>query len=496
MKALLTKLRDIIMAKKEKSIKVNFIYNIFYQILMVCTPLITSPIVSRNLGANQIGVYSYTYSIAYYFLLFGMLGVKNYGNRSIARARDDKEELSREFWSIYLFQILSSFVMLFAYVFYLVVLCEQNALIAFVQVFLVISGVFDISWFFFGLEMFKVTTIRSTIIKLLNVVCIVLFVRQPSDLWKYTLIMAGGTLLSQLIMWPFLKTLVYFRKPKIKEVLSHFKPNLVLFIPVIATNLFKYMDKIMLGNMAIMTELGYYENAERLVQIPNTLVTALGTVMLPRMSNLVKNGNKKESDQLIYKSMLISVFACSAMAFGIVGVSDVFVPLFFGEEFIPVTSLLYLLVPTMIFICWGDVIRTQFLIPNMKDVSYLVSVAVACIVNLVINYMLIPTLGASGAAVGTICAEFLVCFLQTVFVCKDLPVGKYFKNCIVFILFGLVMYATIFKINIGGNFLSVVVRIAVGGTVYLVLSIGYLYLCQRSVLLTVLPDKLKKIIKK
>lgn len=482
------------MTNEKKSIKINFLYNTFYQILMVCTPLITSPIVSRSLGPNQLGIYSYTYSIAYYFLLLGMLGVKNYGNRSIARARDDKELLSKEFWSIYFFQIISSILLFSLYLFYVIIICEQNKVIAFVQAILVVSSVFDISWLFFGLEMFKVTTIRSTLVKILNVICIVIFVHEPSDLWKYTLIMAGATLLSQLIMWSFVKNIIYFRKPKVLDILKHFKPNLILFVPVIATNLFKYMDKIMLGNMVAMEQLGYYENAERLIQIPNSLVTALGTVMLPRMSNLAIKEDKKKSEELIFKSLLCSMFACVAMTFGILGVSDVFVPLFFGAEFVSVVKLLYFLAPTMIFISWGDVIRTQYLIPHMKDVSYLISVAMACILNLTINYILIPKMGATGAAIGTICAEFVVCLLQTIMVRGELKILHYLYNCSQFIIFGGVMYCVIININVGNLFITTMVRVFIGAIIYLLMSIIYLYIKQRNILFGLIPNKLKKII--
>ena len=482
------------MKKKTPSIKDNFVYNIVYHIVTICTPLITSPIISRNLGASQLGIYSYTYSIAYYFYLFGMLGVKNYGNRSVARARDNKENLSKSFSSIFCFQILSSAIFITAYIFYIVVLCKDNILIAYIQGLLVLSATFDISWFFFGLEMFKNTSIKSTIVKIFTVLLIVLFVHQPTDLWKYTLIMAGGTLLAQLVLWPALKELVVFSWPSFKMVLSHFKPNLILFIPVIATNLFKFVDKIMLGQMSVMSELGYYENAERLIQFPNSLVTALGTVMLPRISNLAKYNEKDKASFLTYKSMLISVFACSAIAFGVVGIADVFVPFFFGEEFIPVTPLLWLLAPTAIFISWGDVIKTQYLLPNMKDIQFLITVIIASGINFVVNYLLIPILGAKGASIGTLCAEFLVCFLQTCMVINKLPIKDYLKACLPFIGFGAVMFLAICKINIGSNFASLIFRFIIGATVYMLLTVLYLYKYQRDVLYSIVPIKLVKII--
>ncbi|ELA59265.1 TPA: oligosaccharide flippase family protein [Enterococcus faecium] len=469
-------------SSSKSSLKTNFIYNTLYQILAICTPIITSPIISRRLGAESIGVYSYTYSIAFFFLLFGMIGIKNYGNRSIAIVRDDRKELSKTFCSIYCFQIITTIILSMAYVGYIVAFSSSNFKIATIQLLVVLSGIFDISWLFFGLEMFKVTTIRNSAVKLLNVALIVVLVKQPSDLWKYTFIMAGGIFLSQIVMWPFLRKLVDFHKVSAREVLSHLKPNIVLFIPVIATNLFKYVDKFMLGGLEQMIQLGFFENGEKLIQIPNSLVTALGTVMLPRMSNLVKHGNREEALVLIHRSMFLSIFMCSAMAFGLMGVAEIFVPFFFGNEFTPTIEIVYVLAPTMLFICWSDVIRTQYLIPQMRDMAYLISFLTACIVNFAVNYMLIPRWGAMGAAIGTLCAEFTVFLIQNILIARELPLFKYFMGTIPFCVFGLIMCTVIQTIHINNTILALLVRVGTGGTIYIILSLIYVYFFQKDLL--------------
>lgn len=460
--------------KKETSIIRNFIYNSLYQIISVITPLITSPYISRKLGAEPLGIYGYTYAVANYFLIFAMLGVKNYGNRSIARVRDNRRECSKIFCSIYVFQLISSGIFVTGYVIYLMLFHISNMRIALIQGLLVMSAMLDITWLFFGLELFKTTTIRNISVKLLSVAAILLFVKLPEDLWIYTVIMAGGTLLSQLVMWPFVPKYIDWHRPSWNSVIQHFRPNCVLFIPVIATNLYKYMDKIMLGNMSTMMFLGYYENAERLVQIPNSLVTALGTVMLPRMSNMVKKGQNNIYFVMIQKSMVFAVFMSAAFSFGIMTVSKAFVPFFFGEEFIPVIGLLYILCPIMIFISWADVIRTQYLLPNSLDKSFLVSVLTGAGVNLVINALLIPQMKAQGAAIGTLFAEATVCLLQTFFVVRKLPVAKYFVQCMPFVVIGFVMWYFVHDLYMNNIVTTIIVQILLGGGMYLTLS--YIYL--------------------
>ena len=201
--------------------KKNFIYNLIYQILILIIPLITAPYLSRVVGADGVGTYSYTYSIVYYFMLLTLLGINNYGNRSIAKVRDDKRKLSKTFWSLYLFQLLMGVIMLIAYISYLYLFDVKYRNIAIIQTLFIISAMLDINWLFFGLEEFKKTITRSTFVKIGNVILIFLLVKTKNDLWKYTLIMSGMTCLSQLILWSFLRKRISFVKININRLLKN-----------------------------------------------------------------------------------------------------------------------------------------------------------------------------------------------------------------------------------------------------------------------------------
>ena len=257
-----------------KSLQKNFLYNVLYQILLVILPLITAPYISRTLGATAVGVYSYTYSVAYYFLLIAMLGIGNHGNRSIAAVRDDRKKLDKTFSSIYSLQVITFSIAILAYAIYLVLFVKDNRLIVLLQLIYVTSGLFDIGWLFFGLEQFKLTVARNTLIKISTVVLMFVFVHKPSDLWKYTLIMSAGTLFSQAYLWLYVKKYVSFEKCSVKEITSNIKPVLILFIPVLAYSIYKVMDKIMLGNMSSYDQVGFYNNAEKIINIPMGIITA------------------------------------------------------------------------------------------------------------------------------------------------------------------------------------------------------------------------------
>ena len=428
------------------SIKRNFMYQIAYQVLIIILPFVTSPYIARVIGAEGLGIYSYSYSIAYYFVLFSMLGLSNYGNRAIAQCRDKENELSETFSNIVSLHMLFSCICCVVYILYVVFLAKER-LYAGVQFAYVISGLFDISWFYFGIEKFKLTVTRNTIIKILNVIFVLIFVKKPDDLWKYCVIMAFGMLISQISLWFPLKKFVAFQKPTWKKMKRHIKPLLILFIPAIAVSLYKYMDKIMIGAMSSKVQLGLYENAEKVINIPLTIITSFGTVMLPKMSNLVASNNKEKTNQYILMSMKYVMCLAFALSCGLAGIGNVFARFFWGQEFDLSGVLIMGLSITIPFVSFANIIRTQYLIPSEKDKEYLSSVIGGAVVNLIVNTLLIPRLGAIGATIGTILAEIFVCMIQTLSVKRELPILQYIKNIWIFAAFGVIMFVGVFCIG-------------------------------------------------
>ena len=450
------------------SVKKNFIYNLAYQILTFLTPLITTPYLSRVLGAEKTGVYSFSYSIAYYFVLFAMLGLNNYGNREIAKVREDIELRSKTFWSIYGLQFITAILALIAYTIYSIY--TGGNVINYIMALYVASSLFDINWFFWGMEEFKITVTRNTLIKLGTVVGILLFVKSQDDLYAYSLIMVGGMLLSALILWPYLRKRVKFYRPKLNEITQHLRPNMLLFIPVIAVSLYKVMDKIMLGNMASYAEVGFYDYSEKIIAIPICVVNALGTVMLPRMSNLVAKQDNEVENYMIHKSIIFGTIMSCAMSFGLMAVANVFVPLFYGEGYLKCISLFYILLPSCVFLAIANVIRTQYLIPHSMDKQYTFSLILGAVVNLIVNATLIPRMQSIGAAVGTLIAEMFVCVFQILCVKKFLPIKQYLSDIIYIAFAGLVMAIIVFCLPvIGGNATTLAFKVLSGAFVFLII---------------------------
>lgn len=428
-------------------IKRNFLYNVFYQILILIIPIVTVPYISRVLGVDNIGIYSYTYSIANYFMLFAMLGIKNYGNRTIAKVRDNKEKLSKEFLSIYTIQIIMTFLMMILYFIFIIFFANKYIEYFWLQSINIIAIIFDINWFFFGLEKFKITVTRNAILKILSLILIFMLVKTSNDLWLYIIILAGSSLISLLLLIPFLLKEIVIVKFKLNDVKKHIKPILILFIPVIAISVYQVMDKIMLGSMSEISEVGYYEQAEKIVSIPLGIITALGTVMMPRISNLVAKGDISKVSKYMDKSIEFMMFLSMPICFGLISISNNFIPLFLGSKFSNSIILIYYLAFTIPIISFANVIRTQYLIPKEKDSIYLVSVIGGAIINLILNYILINKYNAIGACIATIFAELFVMIYQVIKVRKEIPLNNYIKISLMYFIKSLILFAIVININ-------------------------------------------------
>lgn len=440
-------------------------------------PLISVPYLSRVMGAERMGEYSYTFSIVNYFMLISMLGISNYGNKQISRVRDNKEMIYKTFWEIYAIQFSMALLLSFAYLAYLFVFCTSYNVLAWIQFLCLISCFFDINWFFFGLEKFKITVTRNSIIKIVTIFLILLFIKSDRDVWKYTLIMSTSTLLSQMILWKFLTKQIKLRKVSFGGMKQHIKEIIVLFIPVIAYSVYKIMDKTMIGSFKGVVDLGYFEYAEKIYNMPLALITALGTIMLPKVSNMLSRKQFNEVKALTYKSLEFIYFAAFPITFGLISVSRDFCIGFLGQDYSRTGDLLIGLAFCIIFVSVANVIRTQILIPEGKNKEYVLATCFGATINLILNLVFIPKLGAVGACIGTVAAEFFVMLYQIICVKKFFVVEENMKKICKYLLSSVIMAVVINVIGcfIDGLWIRIFMKVITGGIIYMTLNIKYVF---------------------
>ena len=457
-------------------LKTNFIYDTIYQVLILIIPFVTTPYIARTMGATGVGSYSYTYSIVSYFMMFALLGMNNYGNREIAKIKEDKEKINSTFSSIYYLQLITTIILVVFYVIYIKFFESQYQVLALIQILHLISVAFDVNWLFCGLQEFKTTVTRSGIIKILSLVLIFVFLKNENDLWKYTLILSGTTLLNQLILWPFLKKHVRFVKVEKKDIIKHLRPTLILFIPIIATSVYRVMDKIMIGNITDIQSVGYYENAEKMLNIILAVVSALVTVTLPQMTYLYNNNKIEEYNKILDKSIKLIFFMVFPVIFGFLATANILVSIYLGNEFLPSANLLKILSVSLLFSPIASIVRMQILIPRNKDKEYIISVISGAIVNFGLNFILIKNYGAVGATIATIIAEFTVATLQIIFVRKEFKIDKYLKGLFNFAIKSVIMFLIVIIVGqfFRNDIVKLIIQIAMGILIYITLNIRYI----------------------
>jgi O-antigen/teichoic acid export membrane protein len=452
-----------------QSVKKNYLYNLTYQMLTLILPLVTTPYVSRVLGAQNLGIYSYTLSISAFFILFGSLGIAMYGQREIAFVRDSREKRSSTFWEIV---TLRAITMLFSIViFYIAFVNGNNDYRMYYRILLLemIGNVADISWFFQGLEDFRKTVTRNMAVKLASVTCIFLFVRSGDDLPVYFLIYVFSILLGNLSLWLYLPKLIYGPRRGKLHVFRHFKPTLALFIPQIAVQVYTILDRTMIGAIiADKSEVGYYDQAQKIVKMLLTVVTSIGTVLMPRIAHTYASGDMEKVHGYMRKSFRAVFFLAFPLIFGIISVSDAFVPAFFGAGYDKVRILMPVISPIMFLIGMSNVTGTQYLLPTMRQKEYTISVLAGSGVNFCMNALLIPHFGALGASIGTVIAETAVTGVQIFFTRCDFQWPQIIRSMGTYLLASLVMFAgcLAFRHFIPAGWSSVIGQVVVSALLY------------------------------
>ncbi|MBB1063144.1 flippase [Limosilactobacillus fastidiosus] len=447
----------------------NYLYNAGYQILNMIIPLITVPYISRVLGAHDVGINEYTNSWVTFFYLMGQMGITLYGNREVAYHRDDIYERSKTFWGVESLQLLtvsSAFIMYLATVLLFSTTFKEFFLLQ--AIWIIATGV-DISWYFMGLEEFRITVVRNTLVKIASLILIFTVVKTSADLGKYILILGASQLVGNLTLWPYLRRNIVWVSIKKWHPFKHFYPALLLFIPTITTQVYLVLNRLMLGRMSTQADLGNFGQADKIVKFVLAVVTATGTVMLPHVANKYAKGDIKGVRNSLYTSFNFVSAISIPLMFGLMAVAKRFGPWFLGDQFILSGSVMFLEAPIIVFIAWSNVTGTQYLMPINRVKEYTTSVTIGALSNVVFNLILISKYGANGAALATVGSEFLVTASQLWMIRNTISRRKMFKELWKYILCGIVMYLVVNRICliINMTIANLVLEVLVGALIYL-----------------------------
>ena len=380
-------------------------------------PLITFPYVSRILLAEGVGTVNFATSIVAYFSMLGMLGIPTYGIRACAKIRDDKEKLNKTVIEI---MILNAIVMSIALVLLLVSVLSIEKLYAERMLYLILAStlvfnVLGVDWLYRSLEKYTYITIRSIVFKFISVILMFLFVHQTQDYLIYGAISVFAAVGSNVLNFINLRKLINI--PSINElnIFQHLKPTLTFFLLTVSSTIYLNVDTTMLGFIKGSEAVGYYSAAVKIKQILVSVVTSLGTVLLPRLSYYYEQGNHEEFKRLTQKALnFVLLISLPVVAYFII-VSEQAILFLSGDSFLPAVLPMRFIMPTVLFIGLSNLTGIQILVPTNREKLVVYSTIIGAIVDILINSFAIPLLGATGAAIAGSIAELTVTLVQLYF---------------------------------------------------------------------------------
>lgn len=412
----------------------NIIYSCLSQGLALIVPLITSPYLARVLGADNLGIYSYMISVCTIFSTIGLIGLNSYGTREVAYVKNNVKERSEIFFELTILRVI---LLIISFAIFLVLYINtEYKIYSIIQLVWFIATFVDIVWFFSGVEEFKSVVISNTIIRLLNLVLVFLLVKNSNDTAIYFIVTSGCTLLNIVILIPKLSNLIIvpaFRKLNLKR---HLLPTLKIALPQMISYIYFQMDKVLLEAITNSTSLvAYYDQADKIVQVPVIAITAVGTVMLPRTAHIFKNSSINDLENIIRVTVINSIVIILPMMFGVMMIINDMIPWYLGEEFIPVSKIVIFMCPIIFARALSSISSNQYFIATNKTKQLTITYSISAILNIVIDVVTIPYLQCYGAVIGTVVAEFFVTFSQYYYMNKEIKLDWLLKVVIRYVIY-------------------------------------------------------------
>lgn len=479
---------------KEKSVKLNFIMNFIFSISQFLFPMITFPYVSRILRPEGNGSIAFATSVISYFTMIAMLGIPTYGIRACAQVRDDKEKLSRTVHELLIINFVMSLVcyITFSISLFTVERFQRDKLLLVISSVAILLNVIGVSWLYSALEEYTYITTMAILFKIIAIGMMFTFVHTKEDYIVYgaiTVFASGG---SYVLNFFRLHKFIYFRPLGNYDFRRHLRPILVFFAMSVATTIYTNLDKVMLGFLKTDADTGYYDAAVKTKNILVSLVTSLGTVLLPRLSFYIEAGKIEEFKKMISKAINFVLLISLPVSIYFVFYAKESILLLSGEAYMGAVMPMCIITPTIILIGLTNVFGIQVLVPTGREDKVLKSVAAGAVTDLILNMIYIPRYAASGAALGTLIAEVVVLIVQVFYLSKllneikrEIHGGK---------IIGSVMTASVIILLLKDRILfkSPFYTLAVSAVIFFGIYVGMLLILRETLVLEIFKPIIKR----
>ena len=391
-------------------------------------PLISYPYVSRILGPAGTGKVAAATSWVSYFNMFAQLGIPTYGIRACAEVRDDKEKLSRtvqELLTINLIMGAISYAALFVLININSSMGQEKPLYIIMSAMILFNAI-GMDYLFQGLEQYSYITKRSVLFKLIALVAMFLLIRTKDDYVIYGGLTIFASSASNVMNFFYARKYISFKKTGKLNLRRHLKAVSIFFAMACATTVYTNLDVVMLDYLKTDEDVGYYNAAVKIKSVLVSIVTSLGSVLLPRASYYVEKGMKAEYRRITAKAInFVWLFAAPLFIYftlfareGVLFLS--------GSAYEGSVAPMQIIMPTLLLIGLSNITGMEVLVPQGGEKIVLYSEIAGAVVDFTLNMLLIPKMASSGAAIGTVTAEAVVLIVQ--YACVRNQVREQFRE--------------------------------------------------------------------
>ncbi len=402
---------------KMHSVKFNFIMNFIMSASSIVFPLITFPYISRVLMATGNGKVATASAVITYFNMFASLGIPTYGIRACAKVRDNKEKLSKTVQELL---IINSITMLLTLLVFIGTLIWVPEFAAEKELYIIngigmVLNMFAITWLYNALEQYAYITVVNMIVKVVSLVLMFLFVKEPKDYVLYGAVTVFASSASYVFNFVYATKFITLKKSGPYDFRVHMKPIFRFFAMSAATSVYTNLDVVMLQFMQGNTEVGYYNAAIKVKTILVTLITSLGTVLLPRLSYYVKKEKIHDFYRMISKAVNFVVIAGLPVTIYFMLFAGESIQFLAGKGYEGAVAPMVILMPTVLLIGLSNITGIQILTPQNLEQKVLNSILCGAVVDFFLNLLLIPKMASQGAALATMIAEVVVLIVQCLY---------------------------------------------------------------------------------
>lgn len=458
-----------------KSLKVNYILNLINTGVGLIFPIITFPYVTRVLMADGLGRIQFLNSIINYVTLLSAIGIPLYAIREIARLRDDVYERNKatiEVLSFHLLLTLAGYAIIF------ILALSINKIYSDILLYLLLSAhvalsAIGIEWFYKGIEDFGYITLRSLIVRIVCLVSLFLFVKSKGDLYIYAGISVFSEAGNYIFNFTHLRKYISISEIPWRELnlKRHLQPSLRIFILNLITSIYVNLDSVMLGFLSTTVAVGFYGAVTRLTKALLGIVTTLGTVLLPRLSNYVSNRDITSFNAVASKSSRFVITMATPMVMGLIFTAPQLIPVMCGTEFLPAIPTIQIIAPIILFIGLSNLVGLQVLYSQGKEKIVIVSTSCGAIANFILNLVLIQQFAQNGAAIATVVAEFVVIAIMMIIGRAFIPFNIFNKYNIGIFIYSLIACVPILFIQRlqYSNYMLLTIEVFIAGLLYFIL---------------------------